>query len=255
MKIEQKIIPYGGVTTSPEDWLCKDGDLAVCQNLINEEGGIKALGTAQTCRTFEGGGQCVFIHENDTYTHYLVIFDTGDVGYYDGLEGEECIYIGTLDGTFKSACALGNVLITLTDEEMHYYLWKDESYIDLGNKLPELDIEFTNIGYFDESGHVVDKSVINSGGPYEGDHGSRVKQRAYEVYVESPSQSIHDYVASPYPNGSDDNPVEVRTCKEDKSEDGGKDYPTLMTNRCFSALNRALSDTKEQGLFVMPKVV
>lgn len=247
----RKTIGYSGVTTTPNDWLCGDGELAVCQNLLNEDGGIRLRGEDSVVLSVPEGYACVYIHKGALYENYICV--GGGRLCVIGSEAE-----AEYMGEYRGCASVGNVLILLTDEEMHYYLWKDGSYVDLGNGLPELDIEFTSNGYFNGRGEVVQAAVIDesSVGGYDAwindaGHEERIgKKRPYRIEFDSLSFSINGWMAT-LPSSND----EVGYVKTDASETGGYDFPELLTNRCFNVLNKTLSDVRGQGLFVMPKLV
>ena len=63
MKIQRKTIEYGGMATTPDDYVCQDGQLALSQNMIAENGGLETLGEATVTFPYPNG-DVVYIHKN-----------------------------------------------------------------------------------------------------------------------------------------------------------------------------------------------
>ncbi len=139
-----KDIKYNGYSAVPSDYECQDGALGVSINLISEDGSLKPIlppkvdGTAS-----ETVGNCVYIHKNSGYTHYIVCNNNTNFSWYDKENPNNLTAIGTISKYIK-VTSVGNTLIFLTEDGMQYYLWKGGTtgYLYLGSKIPECPISF-----------------------------------------------------------------------------------------------------------------
>ena len=137
-------IKYSGYSAVPSDYECQDGQLAVAINCIPENGALqpmlppKIVGEA----TEGSAANCVYIHKNSGYTHYITR-SSNDFYWYDKETPENSTLVGTVKN-YISVTAVGNTLIFLTEDGMQYYLWKGGStgYLYLGGKIPECPISF-----------------------------------------------------------------------------------------------------------------
>lgn len=179
-----KDIRYNGYTAVPSDYDSQDGDLAVSVNLIQEDGAIHPIFPAKVMTTLPTQCKVVCVHDTAQYKHYIIVskhieetepsniyhtdlywidgedllsrYDYVDtyppehpeegVGYFNkfseyfiyGFESTE----GYID--IKSVEPIGNTLVVVTDEGMHYALWKGETttYTYLGEHIPECGLSF-----------------------------------------------------------------------------------------------------------------
>lgn len=159
----QKEIKYSGYTAQPSDYECQDGELDRIVNLVPEDGQLKPVFSPTEQFSMPSGYDIVFIHKTAAYTHYIVKTDAGinNVPSYKlywidkPSEGTELTSDDFIDsGTGKNLMhlfgsvgihevnAIGNTLVVLATDGMHYLLWKDDAYKYLGTHLPELPISF-----------------------------------------------------------------------------------------------------------------
>lgn len=146
-----------------------DGELEECVNLIPENGQLKPVQNPSALDgivmedvvLYEGteGEQTftdilMYVHENGTFTHYIAktCYGSNDEEY----EVEEYLTFYADGGkhldlwkwqinpgvTINQITHVGNTLIVLTSEGIERFLWKDGTYMALGNDFPELDIQF-----------------------------------------------------------------------------------------------------------------
>jgi len=149
-----KDIAYKGLSTTPSDFDCEDGDLAVSYNLLNEGDGLKVLQAAKVVKGASETGIDTFVamHSGANYTHY--IYQQGqELYFYKELTDNSSATIKKFDGdiTINQVTAVGNMLVVSTTDGIYYFLWKDGEYRDLGNSLPELFLSFGLQGQFIES--------------------------------------------------------------------------------------------------------
>lgn len=130
-------IGFNGLTCSPSDYDCSDGELATCYNLIPEDNALKpvhapavvgkiALHDKQVIECCHKGNV-----NGDVYKHYIIHdkSGSGDGTWWwcdvDGDTPEEIV----LD-SFKvsTVCAMGNILCFIGESGTYYALWKDKTY-------------------------------------------------------------------------------------------------------------------------------
>lgn len=153
-----KEIKYNGFSASPGDHEAIEGDLCVAMNLIPEHGTIRPVLPPHVIASIPGdynlpndkGRKIVCIHQTSAFRHYIVAID------FEGLYGTPFTYLYSWDPdastmsrigdtSFKelhNVEPVGNTLVVLADDGIHYYLWKQGDYHYLGNHLPELDLQF-----------------------------------------------------------------------------------------------------------------
>ena len=133
-----KDIQYKGYAASPSDYECSDGELAMSLNIIQEDGALRPI--LQPDEIMELNNAMVkCVHETSVSINYVVVTDNNDLGWrtvnggYARIEsfGDKDIYQIT---------PIGNTLVVSTSDGIYYFLWKDDSYISLGNEFPELNV-------------------------------------------------------------------------------------------------------------------
>lgn len=257
MKIERKTIEYSGVSTSPDDYVSADGQLALSHNVLVEDGGVKAVGEAKVVLEHVDG-DVVYIHKNPDYDkpHYIIIRGNGNkmLNYVGGDSNDDIVF----EGEFKQCTSVGHTLIVLTTKEMLYVIWKDDRYVKLGNALPEISVYFTTQGYFGKNGSLnIDRnSLVVMDSAYYADaealkaQKAKVSIRPLSTTLDSLSYNIKDYFDG-WPSDTEDS----TTVKGDYSDTQGKNYPQLFTDVAYSALNKNITAAREQGLSVMPRLI
>lgn len=143
-----KEIKYSGYTAQPSDYDSSDGQLAASLNLINEDGNITPILQPKVIMSMPQGGKykIVFIHKTNAFKHYIIYDeDTYKLLWKNGNSGSTTEIGYVYD--FSHCNAVGNTLIIFTSTEMHYYLWSDSAYLDLGNRLPRINVSFGLVGH------------------------------------------------------------------------------------------------------------
>jgi len=137
-----KEIKYTGISSSPSDYECPDGELAAMLDAVTEDGSVRPLLPPKTLFTLAEGQAVKFIHKTSSYTHYIIQGAEGAVLWKDA-QAETLNTLHTLTDIIGFN-AIGNTLIALCKEGMHYFLWKedDSSYTSLGSEIPECPISF-----------------------------------------------------------------------------------------------------------------
>lgn len=154
-----KEINYTGLSSFPSDMAAPDGELAMVVNGVNENAAIRNAGVAST--VFDEGTA------NYTDTEPYYIHRTYEVGefsekfimLYEDVYGDnhvgwriasdvETLSITTITAPVVSISSVGNTLIIVCEDHVHYAVWKPEDsaaedgYLYLGTKLPELSLSF-----------------------------------------------------------------------------------------------------------------
>ena len=155
-----KEIKYNGFSASPGDHEALEGDLCVAMNLIPEHNTIRPVLPPKVIAQIPGdtnlpidkGRKIVCIHQMSAFKHFIVAID------YEGLYGTPFTYLYQWSGTEGGQLErigdrsftqvykvepVGNTLVVLADDGIHYFLWKSGAYQYLGTHLPELDLKFS----------------------------------------------------------------------------------------------------------------
>ena len=134
MATRQEVI-FQGLTHSPSDYNCQDGELATCLNLINEDGALHPIHqpiVAEQNITLDAGDTIELVHKvtHDEAIHSHYIIRKSDDTWYWLEKGED----GTkstinLNGFHANAVtAVGNILCFVGDEKTMYVYWKGSNY-------------------------------------------------------------------------------------------------------------------------------
>nr|CAI9751240.1 hypothetical protein WMHIBSEC_WMHIBSEC_CDS_0064 [Caudoviricetes sp.]CAI9751812.1 hypothetical protein AZFZUZMX_AZFZUZMX_CDS_0064 [Caudoviricetes sp.] len=149
-------IELKGISNSPSDHECADGELGSCLNLINEDGALKpiystagdtSLKLDETITSGYNAGvykrTIRFVHKvthgDEIHIHYIAyVYAEGlkgkkDKGYlwqwYEPTTGE-WQNIGIADKDFNSVNAIGNILCFVGDDNLLYAMLEDDHYVN-----------------------------------------------------------------------------------------------------------------------------
>jgi hypothetical protein len=138
-------IQYNGVTTTPDDYSCPDGDLRIGWNLTNDNGTLSPLLSPKIIARLPAGAKAVFLHTTSSGDNY--VYCIGSAVYWTPKDSVSPNT--TADGTLISSItdivsfsAVGNTLIALGASAIYYLLWSDGAYTLLGDHLPEVSLSF-----------------------------------------------------------------------------------------------------------------
>ena len=138
-------IKYSGFSAVPSDYECSDGSLAVSINLLPEDGALKPILAPSEVMQLQDGEIVKFIHKTSSFTHYIILDPaTNIVSWTDDGTASTQLYNFTKSRTIHNINAIGNTIVILADNGMHYFLWKSvsEGYLYLGTHMPECPISF-----------------------------------------------------------------------------------------------------------------
>lgn len=164
---------YNGYTATPDDYGCREGDLASAMNLVPDHDALRPFLPPATLATLPEGWSVLCIHETSVFKHYLFkdgnekiywvpgsldgadtspSIDNGnltqaDIAYY--LEGDtvnENTVSTHLSVDFSQVYGItpiGNTLAVLTSGGVEYFLWKEGAYLYLGQRPQPISVRYS----------------------------------------------------------------------------------------------------------------
>lgn len=157
--MKQELV-FSGLSSLQSDFESRDGDLALALNLIPEEGTSKSLCLPKPLCSLPKGLNMLFFHTTPNFSHLIFLLER-DISTTPPtppallwIEADEVLnpqsaivndfhpILSPLTFEILSVNAIGNTLVVLGDDAVHYFLFKDDAYINLGSHLPELPISF-----------------------------------------------------------------------------------------------------------------
>lgn len=135
-------LKYNGYSAEPSDYECADGDLATSIGLIQEEGAVKPLFPPSVVFSFEKGLTVKYIHETSNFKHYILYHENGVMSWWNKINPKYKQLYDFSSTTIYEINSVGNTLIVLAADGMHYFLWKNNAYSYLGTEIPELPLSF-----------------------------------------------------------------------------------------------------------------
>lgn len=138
MATRQEVI-FKGLTNSPSDYDCQDGELATCLNLINEDGALHPIHqpvVAEPNITLPNDSCSIryvhnVTHESKNHSHYIVnCTNSSPYSWYWTEKGGDGTPHELNLGDFKvnSVTAIGNIICFVGDKNILYAFWNKDSY-------------------------------------------------------------------------------------------------------------------------------
>lgn len=138
MATRQEVI-FAGLTNSPSDYDCQDGELATCLNLINEDGALHPIHqpvVAEQNITLPNNSCSIryvhnVTHANKNHSHYIVnCTNSSPYSWYWTEKGGDGTPHELNLGNFKvnSVTAIGNIICFVGDKNILYAFWNKDSY-------------------------------------------------------------------------------------------------------------------------------
>lgn len=139
----EKEVIYKGYTTVPSDYECQDGPLAHSLNLIAESGHLRPLYPPTKVWQIPQGQDLVWMHSTSTYSHY-VLQDTLNKLWWVDKDDDTIRGQITMPNSEKllKVTSVGNMILAMTESGLHYLLWDDGAYKYIGQRPPDLGIQF-----------------------------------------------------------------------------------------------------------------
>lgn len=144
-----KQIQLRGISRAPSDRLSEDGGLSESLNMhVDTAENAPALVPEDVTNKLglPDGLQAerIFIHKTPNYENIIAVLRDKIVAFTSKKDDEEPLVVMELieGDKINDITSLGNTLIVSTDSSLYYLLYRDSVYVNLGNKVPFLDINF-----------------------------------------------------------------------------------------------------------------
>jgi len=138
-----KEVKYGGFSANPNDHEALEGDLAVAMNLIPEDGTVRPVLPPAKVFDIPNRARILCVHRTAAFHHYVCLDGTALKWLdKDGTEPPESFIRDFAGAEVIKVEPVGNTLVVLAVDGVHYILWKNGAYRYLGTHLPELDLRF-----------------------------------------------------------------------------------------------------------------
>lgn len=162
MATRQEVI-LKGLTHSPSDYDCQDGELATCLNLINEDGALHPIHqpvVAEQNITLDAGDTIELVHkvthDEASHSHYI-IRKSDDTWYWMEKGGDGTKNTIDLNGFHVNAVtAVGNIVNFVGEISIKYLYWIDDNYqlFDRDNFNYGIKIDFKESDYYGGSAEI-----------------------------------------------------------------------------------------------------
>lgn len=257
---EIRKIQYKGISTSPDGYLCPDGELAGAIGVENLTGALTSASRYEPRRvmlleTDEGSeAHVVYIHQTSQYTHAIICYDRTTWAWIDVTHGFPETFHKTdlddhklfVDGTVpdinldevNKVCAIGNTLMIIASD-IHYLYFKFEGededvkyahYHNLGTHIPELPITF---GLVSQMQHYYNHNEVLG-----------VDEHAENDDDEKRKPWIVEYLPKIMTMGANDNVPQV--FEENKR---------VITTAIMAKVNSLVNNCNKKGVFCLPFLV
>lgn len=162
MATRQEVI-LKGLTHSPSDYDCQDGELATCLNLINEDGALHPIHqpvVAEPNITLDAGDTIKLVHKvthDETIHSHYIIRKSDDTWYWMEKGGDGTKNTIDLNGFHVNAVtAVGNIVNFVGEISIKYLYWIDDNYqlFDRDNFNYGIKIDFKESDYHGGSAEI-----------------------------------------------------------------------------------------------------
>ena len=137
--METKDIAFTGIGRAVSDLDIQDGELSVSHNIIRDNGAMKPIWVPEDLFELEEGESLIYIHRVSGKTNFIIT-KNGVLFFFPGNDKERVFIASVSD--IKDVSSIGNTLVLTTGQGLHYILYKDEGYKNLGTKPPEIVLRF-----------------------------------------------------------------------------------------------------------------
>lgn len=142
---EKVVISYSkGITHSPSDLICGDGELEECVNLEVRNGELVPMEMPVPMDvTLNQGEVLVLVHDIKAGPKNYIVLKDGTLSAFkmSGTTRED-YSLNVYCGELKSIQKLGNTVIAYSEDSPFYCIYKDGGYTYLGSKIPSLGLSF-----------------------------------------------------------------------------------------------------------------
>lgn len=146
----QQSIRYKGLSLTPDEMAVENGALSLCGNLELRDGALRpsiVTGTPLSQPLTINGvvAKILYVHETGSY-HHLIAIASSSIYWFmqDGTLGSSTpIKSFDYESTVISINSIGNTLIIVATDGIHYAVWLKDKYEYLGQKPPFMRILFS----------------------------------------------------------------------------------------------------------------
>lgn len=141
---ERKVLSFGkGMTNVPSDLMSDDNELEVCDGFIYRDGELKPV--QKPVKIGQTSFTIMYVHKMADYkiliakvehSQSIICYKMTDDGI--DIDSGQTFSIGEP----SEITSVGNTLICVTENGIHYLLFKGTKYVDLGTELPKPKVEF-----------------------------------------------------------------------------------------------------------------
>lgn len=146
----QQSIRYRGLSLTPDEMAVENGALSLCGNLELHDGALRPSIVSGTplsqSLTINGEvAKMLYVHETGNYRHLIAIASSSIYWFMqDGTLGSSTpIKSFDYESAVLSITSVGNTLVIVATDGIHYALWQDDGYLFLGQKPPFLELSFS----------------------------------------------------------------------------------------------------------------
>lgn len=146
----QQSIRYKGLSLTPDEMAVENGALSLCGNLELHDGALRpsvVTGTPLSQPLTINGvvAKILYVHETGNYRHLIAIASSAIYWFLqDGSLGSTTpIKSFDYESSVLSVNSIGNTLIIVATDGLHYALWGDGGYKYLPQKPPFVEISFS----------------------------------------------------------------------------------------------------------------
>lgn len=146
----QQSIRYKGLSLTPDEMAVENGALSLCGNLELHDGALRpsiVTGTPLSQPLTINGevAKILYVHETGNYRHLIAIASSAIYWFMqDGSLGSTTpIKSFDYEASVLSINSIGNTLIIVATDGIHYALWGDGGYKNLPQKPPFVEISFS----------------------------------------------------------------------------------------------------------------
>lgn len=234
----QQSIRYKGLSLTPDEMAVENGALSLCGNLELHDGALRpsiVTGTPLSQPLTINGvvAKILYVHETGNYRHLIAIASSAIYWFLqDGSLGSTTpIKSFDYEASVLSVNSIGNTLIIVATDGIHYALWVDGGYKNLPQKPPFVEISFYISDDYPEN-------YSNGGVDAEGSVNGFYSSLQKTPYTQ---EEVFNKVKFTMNDAAGGKELEVLTIKEDKQSD--------ITQSIYALVNRTNNLIARKGRF------
>ena len=234
----QQSIRYKGLSLTPDEMAVENGALSLCGNLELHDGALRpsiVTGTPLSQPLTINGvvAKILYVHETGNYRHLIAIASSAIYWFLqDGSLGSTTpIKSFDYEASVLSVNSIGNTLIIVATDGIHYALWVDGGYKNLPQKPPFVEISFYISDDYPEN-------YSNGGVDAEGSVNGFYSSLQKTPYTQ---EEVFNKVKFTMNDAAGGKELEVLTIKEDKQSD--------ITQSIYALVNRTNNFIARKGRF------